>query len=138
MLYLARKYLIEDLENYTKNFILNNKQTVAGATDVFLYLEMNVKVVYTTSVVCRQDLLNPQAMDDDIRQFAWAQLKSKANIFIRQPRFLEVSFVLFFFSCKFFPQILFFFKIDFATLENLLSESGLNCHEWELAQALRR
>ena len=92
MLYLARKYLIEDLENYTKNFILNNKQTVAGATDVFLYLEMNVKVVYTTSVVCRQDLLNPQAMDDDIRQFAWAQLKSKANIFIRQPRFLEVSF----------------------------------------------
>jgi len=100
MLYLARKYLIEDLENYTKNFILNNKQTVAGATDVFLYLEMNVK-----------------AMDDDIRQFAWAQLKSKANIFIRQPRFLE---------------------IDFATLENLLSESGLNCHEWELAQALRR
>ena len=92
MLYLARKYLIEDLENYTKNFILNNKQTVAGATDVFLYLEMNVKVVYTTSVVCRQDLFNPQAMDDDIRQFAWAQLKSKANIFIRQPRFLEVSF----------------------------------------------
>ena len=97
MLYLARKYLIEDLENYTKNFILNNKQTVAGATDVFLYLEMNVKVVYTTSVVCRQDLFNPQAMDDDIRQFAWAQLKSKANIFIRQPRFLEVSF---FFSCN--------------------------------------
>ena len=53
MLYLARKYLIEDLENYTKNFILNNKQTVAGATDVFLYLEMNVKVVYTISGVCR-------------------------------------------------------------------------------------
>ena len=44
MLYLARKYLIEDLENYTKNFILNNKQTLAGVTDVFLYLEMNVKV----------------------------------------------------------------------------------------------
>ena len=45
MLYLARKYLIEDLENYTKNFILNNKQTLAGVTDVFLYLEMNVKVI---------------------------------------------------------------------------------------------
>ena len=30
-------------------------------------------------------------MDDDIRQFAWAQLRSKANVFIRQPRFLEVS-----------------------------------------------
>jgi len=100
MLYLARKYLIEDLENYTKNFILNNKQTLAGVTDVFLYLEMNVK-----------------AMDDDIRQFAWAQLRSKANVFIRQPRFLEV---------------------DFATLENFLAESELNCHEWELAQALRR
>ena len=97
MLYLARKYLIEDLENYTKNFILNNKQTVAGATDVFLYLEMNVKVVYTISGICHHTLLNLQAMDDDIRQFAWAQLKSKANIFIRQPRFLEVSF---FFSCK--------------------------------------
>jgi len=100
MLYLARKYLIEDLENYTKNFILNNKQTLAGVTDVFLYLEMNVK-----------------AMDDDIRQFAWAQLRSKANVFIRQPRFLEV---------------------DFATLENFLAEPELNCHEWELAQALRR
>ena len=136
MLYLARKYLIEDLENYTKNFILNNKQTVAGATDVFLYLEMNVKVVYTTSVVCRQDLLNPQAMDDDIRQFAWAQLKSKANIFIRQPRFLEVIF--FSLLVQIFSPILLSFKIDFATLENLLSESGLNCHEWELAQALRR
>ena len=96
MLYLARKYLIEDLENYTKNFILNNKQTVAGATDVFLYLEMNVKVVYTISGICHHTLLNLQAMDDDIRQFAWAQLKSKANIFIRQPRFLEVSF----FVCK--------------------------------------
>ena len=92
MLYLARKYLIEDLENYTKNFILNNKQTVAGATDVFLYLEMNVKVVDTISGICHHTLLNLQAMDDDIRQFAWAQLKSKANIFIRQPRFLEVSF----------------------------------------------
>ena len=44
MLYLARKYLIEDLENYTKNFILNNKQTLAGVTDVFLYLQMNEKV----------------------------------------------------------------------------------------------
>ena len=44
--------------------------------------------------------------------------------------------VLFF--VQIFSQILFFFKIDFATLENLLSESGLNCHEWELAQALRR
>ena len=111
MLYLARKYLIEDLENYTKNFILNNKQTVAGATDVFLYLEMNVKVVYTTSVVCRQDLLNPQAMDDDIRQFAWAQLKSKANIFIRQPRFLEV---IFFLSCKPFHQ---YFSLSRLTLQ---------------------
>ena len=111
MLYLARKYLIEDLENYTKNFILNNKQTVAGATDVFLYLEMNVKVVYTTSVVCRQDLFNPQAMDDDIRQFAWAQLKSKANIFIRQPRFLEV---IFFLSCKPFHQ---YFSLSRLTLQ---------------------
>ena len=49
MLYLARKYLIEDLENYTKNFILNNKQTLAGVTDVFLYLEMNVKVKTCTT-----------------------------------------------------------------------------------------
>ena len=49
MLYLARKYLIEDLENYTKNFILNNKQTLAGVTDVFLYLEMNVKVKACTT-----------------------------------------------------------------------------------------
>ena len=100
MLYLARKYLIEDLENYTKNFILNNKQTVAGATDVFLYLEMNVKVVYTISGICHHTLVNLQAMDDDIRQFAWAQLKSKANIFIRQPRFLEVSFVFVFFRAN--------------------------------------
>jgi hypothetical protein len=100
MLYLARKYLIEDLENYCKNFILNNKQTLAGVTDVFLYLEMNVK-----------------ACDDDVRQFAWAQLRSKANVFIRQPRFNE---------------------IDFNTLESFLAERELNCHEWELAQALRR
>lgn len=100
MLYLARKYLIDDLENYCKNFILNNKQTLAGVTNVFLYLEMNVK-----------------ACDDDISQFIWAQLRSKANVFIRQPRFNE---------------------IDFNTLESFLSEPELNCHEWELAQALRR
>jgi len=100
MLYLARKYLIPDLESYTKNFILNNKQTAAGVTDVFLFLEMNVK-----------------ACDDDVRQFAWAQLRSKANVFIRQPRFLD---------------------IDFATLESLLSEPSLNCQEWELASAVRR
>ena len=31
-----------------------------------------------------------------------------------------------------------FAKVDFATLENFLAESELNCHEWELAQALRR
>ena len=55
MLYLARKYLIEDLENYTKNFILNNKQTLAGVTDVFLYLEMNVKVK-----ACTTNKLNPK------------------------------------------------------------------------------
>ena len=111
MLYLARKYLIEDLENYTKNFILNNKQTVAGATDVFLYLEMNVKVVDTISGICHHTLLNLQAMDDDIRQFAWAQLKSKANIFIRQPRFLEV---IFFLSCKPFHQ---YFSLSRLTLQ---------------------
>ena len=119
MLYLARKYLIEDLENYTKNFILNNKQTVAGATDVFLYLEMNVKVVYTISGICHHTLLNLQAMDDDIRQFAWAQLKSKANIFIRQPRFLEVSFffVQIFSPCYTFSRLtLQLWKISFLSL----------------------
>ena len=67
MLYLAKKYLIEDLEAYCKNFILNNKQTLAGVTNVFLYLEMNVK-----------------NCDDDISQFVWAQLRSKAAVYIRQ------------------------------------------------------
>jgi len=100
VLYLARKYIIHDLETYCKNFIMNNKKSLAGVTDVFQYLEMNGK-----------------SCDDDISQFVWSQFRSCANVLIRQPRFLE---------------------IDFDTLENFLSESELNCHEWELVQAVRR
>ena len=85
-------------------------------------------------------------MDDDIRQFAWAQLRSKANVFIRQPRFLEVSDTFVKCHCHILSQSVLhgtsvtslFAKVDFATLENFLAESELNCHEWELAQALRR
>ena len=40
-------------------------------------------------------------------------------------------------SCKGYLKY-FLIKVDFATLENFLAESELNCHEWELAQALRR
>ena len=85
-------------------------------------------------------------MDDDIRQFAWAQLRSKANVFIRQPRFLEVRETFVKCHCHILSQSVLhgtsvtslFAKVDFATLENFLAESELNCHEWELAQALRR
>ena len=100
VLYLARKYIIHDLETYCKNFIMNNKKSLAGVTDVFQYLEMNGK-----------------SCDDDISQFVWSQFRSCANVLIRQPRFNE---------------------IDFDTLETFLSESELNCHEWELMQAVRR
>jgi len=100
VLYLARKYIIHDLELYCKNFIMNNKKSLAGVTDVFQYLEMNSK-----------------SCDDDISQFVWSQFRSCANVLIRQPRFNEM---------------------DFQTLETFLSESELNCHEWELIQAVRR
>jgi len=100
VLYLARKYIIQDLESYCKNFIMNNKKSLAGVTDVFQYLEMNGK-----------------SCDDDINQFVWSRFRSCANVLIRQPRFIE---------------------IDFDTLETFLSEPELNCHEWELIQAVRR
>jgi len=100
LLYLARKYIINDLETYCKNFIMRNEKRLAGVTDVFQYLEMNGK-----------------SCDDEISQFVWSKFRSCANVLIRQPRFLE---------------------IDFDTLETFLTESDLNCHEWELAQAIRR
>jgi len=100
LLYLARKYIINDLATYCKNFIMRNERRLAGVTDVFQYLEMNGKTC-----------------DDEISQFVWSKFRSCANVLIRQPRFLE---------------------IDFDTLETFLTESDLNCHEWELAQAIRR
>ena len=79
-------------------------------------------------------LIESQAMDDDIRQFAWAQLKSKANIFIRQPRFLEV---IFFLSCKPFHQYfslsrltLQLSKISFLSLGSIAT-SGSSLKHWE-------
>jgi len=100
LLYLARKYIINDLEIYCKKFIMNNEKRLAGVTDVFQYLEMNGK-----------------SCDDEISQFVWSEFRRCANVLIRQPRFLEV---------------------DFDTLETILAESELNCHEWELAQAVKR
>jgi len=100
LLYLARKYIINDLETYCKNFIMRNEKRLAGVTDVFQYLEMNGK-----------------SCDDEISQFVWSKFRSCANVLIRQPRFLE---------------------IDFDTLETFLTEPDLNCHEWELVQAIRR
>jgi hypothetical protein len=100
LLYLSRKYLILDLEQFCKTFILNNKQCVAGVPDVFLHLQMNEK-----------------SCDDDISHFVWQQFRQRANVLIRQPMFSEISF---------------------NTLEIFLSDPELNCHEWELAQAVRR
>jgi len=100
VLYLAKKYFIEDLVSYCKDFIMRNEQTVYGVTDIFSYFEMNQK-----------------SLDDDIANFAWDKFRKHANNYIRQKRFMELEFI---------------------TLEAFLILEDANCHEWELAQALRR
>ena len=100
VLYLAKKYFIEDLVSYCEDFIINNEQTVYGVPDIFSYFEMNQK-----------------CLDDSIANFAWDQFRKYANNYIRQKRFEE---------------------LDFITLEAFLLLKDANCHDWELAQALRR
>ena len=43
ILYLARNYIIHDLKEYCKHFIMNNEKKLAGVIDVFQFLEMNGK-----------------------------------------------------------------------------------------------
>jgi len=100
VLYLAKKYFLEDLVSYCKDFIMRNDQTVYGVPDIFSYFEMNQK-----------------SLDDDIAKFAWDKFKKHANNYIRQKRFVELEFI---------------------TLEAFLILEDANCHQWELAQALRR
>jgi len=76
VLYLAKKYMIKDLEQFCRSFIIKKKSKESSQPeDIFKYMELNLK-----------------CCDDEVSEFVMLEFKQYAGEFIRKPQFLELDF----------------------------------------------